>query len=940
MADINRTIEIIFGAVDSGVSDAVNNISNSLSLFDRGVQGIADPLAQFTENLLKAEAAVGALALAYGGYAVNEAAKFQTAQIDLNKVLADGDPPIESFTATVKDLSNQYGISSATVLQGIANFRQAGFTAAEAAGLQKNALDLVIAGDIDAQNASELLVASLKGFNEQASAAPRYLEALNNVSNDYATDVQQLAEGVSRVSPIMHTMGFSFEETTGVMTPMIEVFRSGNLAADALKTGLLRLIDDSRPVTDALAKLGVSQFDLNGQMRSGKDIFYDVANAFTTLDQNQKLVFASQLFGIEQAPKLMLAFDNIAKVTEVTNSALAVTGSVAKEVDLRLASTAISVERFKVGFENLAIAIGQQFMSQFTGVVVGANAIELAFTQIVEGGGLAPFFDAIRPALTDFGVLLTQIAHNLPAAFEGVDFSGLITAFRGLASEFGQVFDQIFNSADLSTVEGLQSAIQTSVNILTALVNITRSIVDEFSPIFAAIGEAGRQLDSSSTASQSALGQFLGAMTILGDFGTLFGTTLLVIKASGSDITNVFNTVQGGAAVFSNVLQLAFDGAAFAIVELFAKISGGIAWLGEALGLDSLAAPFRAQATELEQLGSGIEESFKANATDLGNAWNTMTNGLSGGANNAKESLGEFGQATDDLKNKLADSWQGASRMAEMLITMSGSSTGAKNGLDSMGASAGITVDQFDRLTAIEDQLNSKMKDTVKATDDTAKMTAELAAGYYQVGHAVEGTTNVFTQQSYKLGELALGHKLVAEAMDGTKDATDKLTDREKLVIENTQKTTEKLMELASNEKIKSMEFNVQLNIAQLNAQVKEVEAAFTTIQEFYKENAAVINSLVSGFNGSTNNMDKEFFKDMIQQQLSMEQQVVDSQNELNDSIAELNRAYASSLLSDTVVRIDSDGLEPSMEAFMMEILKKIQTHVVGSRSAFLLGAS
>jgi TP901 family phage tail tape measure protein len=44
------------------------------------------------------------------------------------------------------------------------------------------------------------------------------------VSNKYATDVKQLGLGMSKLAPIAKTMGLSFEETAGILTPVIEVF--------------------------------------------------------------------------------------------------------------------------------------------------------------------------------------------------------------------------------------------------------------------------------------------------------------------------------------------------------------------------------------------------------------------------------------------------------------------------------------------------------------------------------------------------------------------------------------------------------------------------------------------------------------------------------------------------------------------------------------------
>ncbi len=310
-------------------------------------------------NIVAAAFAIGtAIAAAFTRTAVGEAIGFESALLDLQKVMSDTDGDAKQFTGTVEELSKKFGVSSTEILQGAANFKQAGFSVKEAFDLQENALKLVIAGDLEAAEAAELLVSTLKGFKAPASDAARLTDVLNEVSNKYATNVRELAIGMSEVSPIAKKMGFSFEETAGLLTPIIEVFRSGSESSQAFRTGLLKLLDDSVPVQNALHDLGVSQKDANGQFRSGRDILKDVSTSFLGLEQNQKLVFATQIVGIRQAAKMVEVFDGLAKTTEVTNVAMGAAGSINKEVAIRLAATETKGKRASQSFKIMSKAIG------------------------------------------------------------------------------------------------------------------------------------------------------------------------------------------------------------------------------------------------------------------------------------------------------------------------------------------------------------------------------------------------------------------------------------------------------------------------------------------------------------------------------------------------------------------------------------------------------
>ena len=102
------------------------------------------------------------------------------ALIELQKVL--GRDQVDALNAA-KDaaigLSDEYGVSARDILASTANFKQAGFDIKMSMTLAKNALDLVIAGDLEAAQASEILVAALKGFQRtgiRSGAPDRYFK--------------------------------------------------------------------------------------------------------------------------------------------------------------------------------------------------------------------------------------------------------------------------------------------------------------------------------------------------------------------------------------------------------------------------------------------------------------------------------------------------------------------------------------------------------------------------------------------------------------------------------------------------------------------------------------------------------------------------------------------------------------------------------------------
>jgi len=261
MADAQKTIDLVFNGVDK-TGAAVTSALNNTEKFSASIERSTAPFASASAAAVKYEAAILAVGAAFGGLAISEASKFESALAELNKVLGDGED-LGKLADDARQLGKDYGIAAADIVSSLADYKQAGFDTREASLLVKDGLDLVIAGGLEASSASNILVASLKGFGASADEARGFIDLLNQVSNEYATNVEELGTGFAELSPIARNTGFSIQETVAVLTPGIEVYRSGAEAARGLRTSFLNLGSDLPRVQDALSALGVSQRDTN-----------------------------------------------------------------------------------------------------------------------------------------------------------------------------------------------------------------------------------------------------------------------------------------------------------------------------------------------------------------------------------------------------------------------------------------------------------------------------------------------------------------------------------------------------------------------------------------------------------------------------------------------------------------------------------------------------
>lgn len=174
-----------------------------------------------------------------------------------------------------------------------------------------------------------------------------------------------------------------------------------------------------------------------------------------------------------------------------------------------------------------------------------------------------------------------------------------------------------------------------------------------------------------------------------------------------------------------------------------------------------------------------------------------------------------------------------------------------------------------------------------------------------------------------------------------TTDALKRQTEETKRAEEAAQKMALELEKIASNERIKFMEFKFNLDVERIKAQAEQVKAAFESVSNTIDSTGDVLNTLFGLFKDYSN-LDWSAIR-QIEKQMDLENQRRDDamnlQRDLVNAQIEVLRAQERALSKgDAIIKIDGAGLQPHLEGFMWEILKKIQTRVNQDGLNLLLG--
>jgi hypothetical protein len=142
----------------------------------------------------------------------------------------------------------------------------------------------------------------------------------------------------------------------------------------------------------------------------------------------------------------------------------------------------------------------------------------------------------------------------------------------------------------------------------------------------------------------------------------------------------------------------------------------------------------------------------------------------------------------------------------------------------------------------------------------------------------------------------------------------------------------------------KSLEWEVKLQIAELEAGAKMWESTGDVMSSAFMSSADIISSAIDGLTTLTGNFTRDasnemLFKDIIYREMQLrEQNMALLEKRVATETAYMNAKIKMMERGDALIKIDGAGLQPHLEAFMWEILSEIQVRVNEEGHAMLLG--
>lgn len=457
--------------------------------------------------------------------------EFNDLKTDLAMATGEGKTYVNDLMKSYNDLGQELGAITSDVASSADSWLRQGRTMAETNQLIQDSMVLSKDAQMDSEQASKVLTATLNGFQMSADQAGHINDVLTSIDLQSASDAGGIGEALSRTASMANNAGVSLEKTAAMIATIKDVTQqSDETIGTSVKSILSRMnnikvgkfVDDEtgeslNDVEKVLGKVGISMRDVNGQFQDSEITIDSIAEKWGTFDKNTQKAISTAVAGTRQINSFISVMDNWDKVQSLTDAAFNSDGTAQKKFEENyMTSLEAKTNALKASMENLATTVVSDDM--YAGFLDGAKAVTDFVAQT----------DLLQASLAGLGAAGGAFALNW--------IGDMIQGFSDLSSAMDIV--KATNITD-DAFEGLLNLTQGLSESQTKLVLSSKALSDA-QRIAILMGQGMSQAEAQSAVAAMGLASAQGAATastvtlsgaLKGLWATLAANPLILIAA-------------------------------------------------------------------------------------------------------------------------------------------------------------------------------------------------------------------------------------------------------------------------------------------------------------------------------------------------------------------------------------------------------------------------
>ena len=292
-------------------------------------------------------------------------------------------------------------------------YYQQGLDASQAQERTDITIKMANASGQSAETVSDQMTAVWNNFAKGGDDLERFADVMVRLGADTASSSDEIAQGLEKFASIGDMVGLSFDNAAAALATVTATTRqSADIVGTAFKTIFARIqglklgetLEDGTDLnkySEALATVGISIKEQNGELKDMDTILAEMGAKWQTLSKDQQVALAQTVAGARQYNQLVALMDNFDFYEQNLERAKNADGSLQKQADIYAESWEAASKRVTAAAEDIydSLLKDNVFIKLTDGVAGFLNIIG----DTIDGIG------GMKGALALLGVVITRV---------------------------------------------------------------------------------------------------------------------------------------------------------------------------------------------------------------------------------------------------------------------------------------------------------------------------------------------------------------------------------------------------------------------------------------------------------------------------------------------------------------------------------------------------
>ena len=377
------------------------------------------------------------------------------------------------------DLGAATSFSATESAEAMENLASAGFSVSEITAAMPGMLALAASSGEDLASSADIASSTLRAFGLEAGEAGHVADVLAKNAADTNAAIMDTGYAMKYVAPVAHSAGWSLESVTAAIGKMADEGIRGETAGTTLRSALVRMMNPTDEMAEAMEALGITFYDAEGKMKPLSTIIDELQSSTADLTDEQRDSRIATLFGTEALSGMsILLKSSKEELDNLTEGLVNSDGASKKFAETMLDNTKGSIEEMNGSLETAGITIQKTLAPWITKVAGKVTDLANEFSDLepeVQGnilkfGGLAI---ASGPVIKGLGKVTSGVGSLAKGAGTLLKDLGKLSSAKKAAKAIGEI--GTFSTKAVSGVSGLSKLlfnIPTPIGLATTAAGI------------------------------------------------------------------------------------------------------------------------------------------------------------------------------------------------------------------------------------------------------------------------------------------------------------------------------------------------------------------------------------------------------------------------------------------------------------------------------------